>query len=255
MKVQAQPHSFSFQTQEEFFEKYTQIILGEKYQKYQELKSVLTPQEINQYTKDKEKYQELKSERFRLNCQLKRGNAQPEKYNKLEELDTAMNIITFDKKVQEFSTLEEKVKEQKYSASIVRSAYIESYNPQDRKILYLTGPYAPHVFQNLPDILQADGAIVKENWKDTENPTDTYQDIIYTGAEICGGERNGGKSTWPILNHAEKNDGYTLFFLDNRPLYEHCRTDQEITKVTELAKKGKKIMIFTSNYGNVTRFY
>ncbi len=250
MKVQAQPHSFSFPKEEEFAEKYTQIYLADQYDKYQESKATYTPADIQSYNSRKQELKEWQTAKLQFMVKVKNGKATPEDFAQQQENDTTIQSITLDEKIGTFIDVDTKVQHSCHQAKIVRSAYISNYNPQDRKILYITGPNSPNIFQNLKTILQADGGIIAHQSYDKIREKDTFEDIIYCASEICGAERDGGKSTWPILSHAEKNEGYTLFFLNFHPLTQHCQNDPELKLARELKQKGKNIMIITSeSYG------
>jgi len=251
MKITAQPHNFAFQTQEQFFEKYIPMVLGSQYPTYQELKTTLTPTEINLYEKDKKTLEELTKKKQEFIKKVSQTTAIEEDYIQQQQTDDAIKAISLDDRITQYFTFKEKISTPCHRASIVRSTYIQEYNPKERKILIVTGQAAPTIVEDIANILRADGGIVKERGHEIEE-NETFQDMIYCSNEICGS--NNGKETWPILYHAEKNDGHTLFFLNASPLSSHCQNDPELKFARELREKGKKILIIGFQYGRSMRF-
>ena len=143
MKVLAQPHTQAFQTPEQFLAYYAKILLGKEYETYQELKSTITPQEINLYESTKKKLNELKSDIFHFTLKVSRGSATPDDYITQQERDTTLKSLSLDEKVAAFFTLKDKIDGPCSNGSHVRKSYITEYNPKDRKIILYYGENVP----------------------------------------------------------------------------------------------------------------
>ncbi|OGI64931.1 hypothetical protein A2642_02400 [Candidatus Nomurabacteria bacterium RIFCSPHIGHO2_01_FULL_39_10] len=280
MKIQAQPHTFAFQTPQQFKEAYLQLYLGTEFEQYQQLNQSLTATDIATYQTQKETLEEYNKQKQAFIRKVQQNSATPQEYETQQQIDVAIKEITLDGKITKYFSIQEKISTPYHRAARVRNNYITQYNPKDRNILLIHGENGtPSLFSDLANILRADGGLVTQsNYHaipllekpeptqiDTTQPestppeltktiatkTDTQDnnaidDIIYTAFEICG--RNDGKETWPILRHAEKNDGFTLFFLSDAPLHAHCQNDPELKYAKELHKQHKKIFIMTDNY-------
>lgn len=254
MKISPQPYSFQFQPEDEFIDSFGILKFGEKYKEFKELEARLRDDEIKLYEKERYEFEEYVRKSNRFAAKVTALEAKEDDYNEQKTRQESVEKLKLDEKVKRLLEIKDEINRACRIAKMVRNCYITGYNPRNRKIKYTDGRGAyrngvPNDFLNIKEILKADGGIIL---KLGEEHYYGYDDIIFCGGEICGG--TDGRTTYPVLWHAEQTEGFGIFFIQYRPLVQHCRDDEELKKARELRKNKRNIMIITDDYYNVSRF-
>lgn len=251
MKIQPQPYSFQFQSEDEFTDSFGILKFGEKYKEFKELEARLKDDEIKLYEKERYEFEEYVRKSNRFAAKVTALEAKEDDYKEQKTRQESVEKLRLDEKVKRFFEIKDEINRACRIAKIVRNCYITNYNPRNRKIKYTDGEgaernYVPAHFSDIKEILKADGGLI------LKPEEEGYDDIIFCGGEICGG--TDGRTTYPVLWHAEQTEGFGIFFIQYRPLVQHCRDDEELKKARELRENKRNIMIIADDYYNVSRF-